>query len=68
VYGRIKGNFKDAFEEAGTGFGTTYDFRWFPLRIDFILVDNTFEVEEFKTFNNKYSDHYPVKATLNLHP
>ena len=68
VYGKIKGDFKDSFEEAGEGFGSTYDFKWFPLRIDFILVERTVAVEKFETFKSRYSDHYPVKATLKLHP
>jgi len=36
----------------------------YPLRIDFILVDNTFEVNNFKTFEVPYSDHFPILARL----
>jgi endonuclease/exonuclease/phosphatase family metal-dependent hydrolase len=68
IYRKVKGNdLKDAFEEAGNGFGRTYDFKFFPMRIDFILVDKDFTVNGFKTFEERLSDHYPIKATLKLH-
>lgn len=56
---------KDAFTEAGTGFGKTYDYV-FPLRIDFILSDENITVNHFKTYQNKYSDHFPIMARLEL--
>ena len=56
----------DTFEEAGNGFGKTYDFKFFPLRIDFILVDKRFTVNGFRTFEEKLSDHYPIKASIAL--
>ncbi|MCX7550030.1 endonuclease/exonuclease/phosphatase family protein [Xanthomarina sp. F2636L] len=68
VYKEIKGNLKDAFKMAGNGFGRTYDFKFFPIRIDFIFAQKEFEVTDFKTFDNKYSDHYPLLATFKLHP
>lgn len=66
VYKELKGDFKDTFEEAGNGFGRTYDFKFFPFRIDFILVDKSFEVNGFKNYDVKLSDHYPIKATVKL--
>ena len=66
IYKEIKGDFADTFEEAGNGFGRTFDFKFFPFRIDFILVDDTFEVNGFENYNVKLSDHYPIKATLKL--
>ncbi|MGB1308901.1 MAG: endonuclease/exonuclease/phosphatase family protein [Oceanihabitans sp.] len=66
VYKEIKGNLKDAFKEAGTGFGRTYDFKFFPTRIDFILTDAAFTVDAFKTFDVQYSDHFPVLTKLHL--
>lgn len=66
VYKEIKGNLKDAFKVAGNGFGRTYDFKFFPLRIDFILTDPTFKILRFKTLDNKLSDHYPILAKLKL--
>ncbi|WP_246288530.1 endonuclease/exonuclease/phosphatase family protein [Winogradskyella costae] len=67
IYRMVKGDdLKDTFEDAGNGFGRTYDFKFFPMRIDFILADDNFEVNSFKTFDVKLSDHYPVKTTLSL--
>ncbi|WP_345276966.1 endonuclease/exonuclease/phosphatase family protein [Litoribaculum gwangyangense] len=66
VYRKIKGDLKDTFKEAGHGFGRTYDFKFFPLRIDFIFSDEAFAVNGFKTFEEVYSDHYPIMATLSL--
>lgn len=67
IYKEIKGDdLVDTFEEAGNGFGKTFDFKFFPLRIDFILADKDFNVNGFKTYDVKLSDHYPIKATLKL--
>jgi endonuclease/exonuclease/phosphatase family metal-dependent hydrolase len=66
VYRTIKGDLNDAFKEAGNGFGRTYDFKFFPARIDFILPDEAFEVNGFKTYNAQNSDHFPIMATLSL--
>lgn len=66
IYKKIKHGYKDTFEDAGSGFGRTFDFKYFPVRIDFILVDDKFSVSQHKAFNTvKLSDHYPVKALLN---
>ncbi len=68
IYKKIKGDdLKDTFEAASNGFGRTYDFKFFPMRIDFILVDEDFTVNGFQTFDIKLSDHYPIKTTLKLH-
>lgn len=67
VYRNIKGNMKDAFEEAGEGFGKTYDYEFYPARIDYILTDKQFEVKNFKNFDNFVnSDHFPITTRLML--
>lgn len=66
VYKEIKGNLKDAFKEAGNGFGRTFDFKFFPVRIDFVLVDDSFKVNSFKTYDVQLSDHYPIMAKVKL--
>jgi endonuclease/exonuclease/phosphatase family metal-dependent hydrolase len=66
VYRKIKGDLKDTFKEAGNGFGRSYDFKYFPIRIDFILSDEAFAVNGFTSYNEHYSDHYPIMATLSL--
>ena len=39
VYRSIRGNLNDSFEENGSGFGQTYNFKYYPARIDYIFVD-----------------------------
>ncbi len=56
----------DAYKENGDGFGRTFDFDYFPLRIDYILVDEGLEVISFETFEIHYSDHFPIRATIKL--
>jgi len=65
VYKQFKNEgYHDAFELAGNGFGKTLDFKFFPLRIDFILVGENMGVAHFFNFSNEYSDHYPIKAII----
>ncbi len=66
VYRSLKGNMIDAFKASGNGFGRTFNFKFFPLRIDFILVDDDFTVNSFKTYDVELSDHYPVKTVLSF--
>lgn len=58
--------FNDAFMEAGTGFGQSFNLSYFPLRIDFLLIDKSIEINSFKRFKIDYSDHFPVMAKLSL--
>lgn len=57
---------QDAHKVKGNGFGRTFDFEYFPLRIDYILPDNSFEILEFETVQVDYSDHFPIHALLRL--
>ncbi|TXE05797.1 endonuclease/exonuclease/phosphatase family protein [Gelidibacter salicanalis] len=67
VYNTIKGDdLKDAFVEAGNGFGRSFDFKFFPVRIDFIMVDESFIVNSFKTFDVKLSDHFPIISRVKV--
>jgi endonuclease/exonuclease/phosphatase family metal-dependent hydrolase len=67
VYKQIKGDgMKDAFIEAGSGLGRTFNFKFFPVRIDFILADEAFSIQQFDNFQVDYSDHFPVMSTLSL--
>lgn len=67
IYKELKGDLLDTFKEAGSGFGRTYNFKFFPLRIDFILVDEAFTVNGYATYDILLSDHFPIKATVKLH-
>jgi endonuclease/exonuclease/phosphatase family metal-dependent hydrolase len=60
VYSTVKGNLQDAFLKKGFGFGRTYRFISPTLRIDYILVDKKFTVQQYKKIEVNYSDHYPV--------
>jgi len=60
IYKLVKGTrFNDAFLEAGTGFGKSFNLSYFPLRIDFFMIDNSIEIESFEVFHANYSDHFP---------
>ncbi|MFK8061471.1 MAG: endonuclease/exonuclease/phosphatase family protein [Polaribacter sp.] len=64
VYKQISEGKKDAFLEAGKGFSKTYNY-WFPMRIDFILTDNSASINQYKTYSKNYSDHFPISARIN---
>lgn len=67
VYRLIKGDLKDAFEEAGSGFGKSYNFKYYPARIDYLLVEKDFEVKQYQSFDTFYnSDHFPLSTRLEL--
>jgi endonuclease/exonuclease/phosphatase family metal-dependent hydrolase len=66
VYRKIKGDLNDSFKEAGNGFGRTHEFQFLPIRIDFIFADQAFAINSFKSYNNHYSDHFPISTTLSL--
>lgn len=67
VYRNIKGKLKDSFEEAGTGFGATYKFRYYPARIDYIFADENMTVKKFESFPDfENSDHFPIMARLSM--
>lgn len=65
VYNKIRGDKKDAFLEAGNGFGKSFDF-WFPMRIDFIFTDESTAINDFFVIDQKLSDHYPIVTTISL--
>lgn len=67
VYRNIKGKLKDCFEEAGTGFGATYKFKYYPARIDYIFADEKMKVKKFESFSKfENSDHYPIMTRLSF--
>ncbi|MGV6829248.1 MAG: endonuclease/exonuclease/phosphatase family protein [Flavobacteriales bacterium] len=64
IYRQLSHSMKDTFKEAGTGFGGTYLFDNYPIRIDFVLVSPLFKVQEFLTLNETFSDHFPIYSKL----
>lgn len=57
---------QDAHKVKGNGFGRTFAFEYFPLRIDYILPQEGIEVLHFETVHREYSDHFPIHALLRL--
>lgn len=67
TYFTLKSILKNAFEEAGRGFGFTYNKVLFFLRIDNIFYGPGLRAIEFKTHREvDYSDHYPISAVFKL--
>lgn len=65
VYRVIRGDLQDTFEEAGNGFGKSYDFKYYPARIDYIFADKKFKVKKFENYPEVVdSDHFPVFTIL----
>lgn len=57
---------QDGHKVKGNGFGRTFAFEYFPLRIDYILPEESIEVLHFETVHREYSDHFPIHALLRL--
>ncbi len=67
VYRSIRGSLKDAFEEAGAGFGKTYNFKQYPARIDYIFADQSMKIKSFESFSEFLnSDHFPIMTRLSI--
>ncbi len=65
VYRSVRGDMNDSFEEAGNSFGKSYNYKYYPARIDYIFADDTLNVKEFKTYNMFVnSDHFPIMSRL----
>lgn len=67
VYQNIRGNLQDAFAVAGKGFGKSYNFKYYPARIDYIFADKRFDIQRFDNFTNIVdSDHFPILMRFNI--
>ena len=66
TYFRMTRGRKDAFVEAGHGFGATYAGLWPLLRIDYILLPDTYRTITHDIPRIRFSDHYPVVAEVAL--
>lgn len=60
IYKQLNEGMNDAFQERGNGLGTSFYFNHYPLRIDFIFTSEEFEVLDFNTKKESFSDHYPI--------
>jgi endonuclease/exonuclease/phosphatase (EEP) superfamily protein YafD len=69
TYQKLRSNLKNAFEEAGRGFGFTYNGKLFFLRIDNQFFDPRLSALAFSTLRDiPYSDHFPIFATYRTAP
>ncbi len=65
-YKSLSKNRLDTFKAKGKGFGSTYQFPYFPLRIDYIFITPNIKVLDYRTHNIELSDHVPISANLKL--
>lgn len=66
AYAQMKKGLDDAYVSGGFGPGITYNESFFLFRIDYILHSKNIKTHEAKVDKVTYSDHYPVKAYLDL--
>ena len=67
TYNQVRNDrFQDAFVKKGAGFSSTYNLNYFPLRIDFHLLDTVFEINSYERIKVPYSDHYPILTTFSI--
>ena len=66
TYYRMTRDRKDAFVEAGDGFGATYSLLWPMLRIDYVLLPESCRAITHDIPRLPYSDHYPVITEIEL--
>lgn len=67
TYRTIRGDdLQDAFLEHGSGFGRTFSAISPTLRIDYILPDKRFKVEDFSIYRRHGFEHFPIMARLSL--
>lgn len=66
TYTSLSDHLNDAFRARGTGFGKTYGGIFPAIRIDYILYSDEFKCQAFETLPEDYSDHFAVKAQLEI--
>ncbi|WP_405571310.1 endonuclease/exonuclease/phosphatase family protein [Winogradskyella sp. Asnod2-B02-A] len=60
TYKVLKKGLKDSYLSKGSGFGKTYSFHNYPLRLDYFLYNDQLEVLSQNNFSLKLSDHEPI--------
>lgn len=66
LYTDMSNRLKDAFVEKGFGLGTSFNGPIPALRIDYIFLDQRFQILDYKTHRLPFSDHYPVSSKILL--
>ena len=64
TYNTVAKDMQDSFAKKGFGFGKTFVNPTPFLKIDHILMDNSFRILSHKIIREDYSDHYPVVVTF----
>lgn len=64
VYRHVRGELRDAYREAGTGWGMTYHSDLPFARIDYVFVSEAFEVHAARVVDTQVSDHRPLVVRL----
>lgn len=62
----IRQDLTDAFRENGSGYGNTFNGNLPPMRIDFLLFDESMEVLDYEVIKTGLSDHYPIVSHFQL--
>jgi len=69
TYLTLKQHLSNAFEEAGHGFGFSYNGKLFFLRIDNQFYSKQLRATSFNIYRDiSYSDHFPIRAEYSLNP
>lgn len=66
VYGRLRGHLSNSFEEAGRGFGFTYNRQPKLIRIDNQFFGNGLTALGLEVKPVRFSDHYPLVGTYRI--
>ena len=66
TYFTIRGDMQDAFLEKGFGIGRTFSSLSPTLRIDYILADDHFKINQFTRVIKNLSDHFMIMADVEL--
>ena len=66
LYNYMRSYYKDAFLDKGKGSGKTIESRVPLLRIDYIFGNDEVNFKEYNSIHSTYSDHYMIKARIEL--
>ena len=66
AYRTIAQQARDAFLEKGMGLGGTYIGPLPSFRIDYILLSEHFNIDDFNVIRKPYSDHFPISCSFSL--
>tara|TARA_R110002111_G_scaffold110212_5_gene169546 strand:+ start:24211 stop:25200 length:990 start_codon:yes stop_codon:yes gene_type:complete len=66
TYRTLKKGLKDSYLSKGSGFGKTYSFHNYPLRLDYFLFNQKIEVIKHENFDLNLSDHEPLYVRFKI--